>query len=289
MTRRRFAVAEHLIRTQPWELFMMVEMGTDRIHHGFWHYADPQHPRFAGHEHPLRWAIRDYYRQIDEAIGRLLTLMPDDVLLVVASDHGARALHGGIAVNEWLVERGYLVLDEYPSRPTPPAQLKINWRSTTCWSEGGYYARVFLNVRGREPQGSIARDDYEPLRDRLIDEMQSLPGPDGEALGTVVVKPDKIFRQCRGIPPDLMCYWGNLSWRSVGSVGHRQRYLYENDTGPDEANHDWEGIFISRDPLTAGRGQVAKQSLLDVGVSLLAAAGLSVPPDTAGQVTLRWT
>ena len=41
MTDRRFALAEHLLETKPWELFVMVEMGVDRMHHGFWKVTGP--------------------------------------------------------------------------------------------------------------------------------------------------------------------------------------------------------------------------------------------------------
>jgi predicted AlkP superfamily phosphohydrolase/phosphomutase len=289
MARRRFAVAEHLVATQPWHLFVMVEMGTDRLHHAFWHYGDPQHPRFAGDDHPLRWAMRDYYVQIDRHIGSLLEKLPDDVLVIVVSDHGARALHGGIAVNEWLMRQGHLVLHERPAQPTPPAKLKIDWPRTRAWSEGGYYARVFLNVQGREPSGSIPPAEYEAWRDRLIAELESLAGPDGRPLGTRVYRPQQLFRECHGVPPDLICYFGNLAWRSVGTVGGGEVFVYENDTGPDEANHDFPGIFISRDPLASGRGRCDNLRLLDITPSLLAASELPISPNIAGEPAIRWS
>lgn len=288
MTRRRFAVAEHLVTTQPWDLFVMVEMGTDRLHHGFWHFGDPQHPRFAGEDHPLRWAMRDYYVQLDRHIGSLLSKLPNEALVVIASDHGARALHGGIAINEWFVRQGYLMLEDMPSEPTPPGKLKIDWPRTRVWSEGGYYARVFLNVQGREPQGAIPPAEYESWRDRLIGELEALPGPDGRPLGTRVYRPESLFRECRGVPPDLICYFGDLAWRSVGTVGGGELYVYENDTGPDEANHDFPGIFISRDPLITGRGRGPNLRLLDVAPSLLHAAGLPLPNGSAGTPAIRW-
>ena len=69
MTDRRFALAEHLLETRPWQLFAMVEMGVDRIHHGFWKYMDPEH---RGHEpgNPFEHAIRDYYVHLDGLIAR---------------------------------------------------------------------------------------------------------------------------------------------------------------------------------------------------------------------------
>jgi predicted AlkP superfamily phosphohydrolase/phosphomutase len=232
--------------------------------------------------------MRDYYVQIDRHIGSLLEKFSDDVLVLVVSDHGARALEGGVAINEWLVRQGYLVLDEQPGEPTPPAKLKINWPRTRVWSEGGYYARVLLNVQGREPQGAIPPSEHEAWRERLIGELQAMPGPDGRPLGTRVYRPEQLFRECRGVPPDLICYFGNLAWRSVGTVGGGEVFVYENDTGPDEANHDFAGIFISRDPLASGRGRSSDLRLLDIGPSLLAAAGLPEPPSAAGQAGIRW-
>src|SRR5581483_10613851 len=43
MTDRRFALADHLLETRPWDLFAMVDMGTDRMHHAFWKDMDPSH------------------------------------------------------------------------------------------------------------------------------------------------------------------------------------------------------------------------------------------------------
>jgi predicted AlkP superfamily phosphohydrolase/phosphomutase len=264
------------------------------MHHAFWHYADPGHPRFAGDDHAWRWVLRDYYRELDHYVGELVAELPDDALLVVVSDHGAQPLLGGIAVNEWLVRAGHLVLHEYPTKPTPPAELKIDWSRTHAWSEGGYYARVFLNVRGREPQGLIDPAEYESWRTRFTVEMEELAGPQGEALGTRVHRPEDLWRECRGVPPDLICYWGDLSYRSIGTVGNAAGrvkaaiYVEGNDSGPDEANHDWSGVFISRDPLVGQSGRVEGLRLIDISVSLLAAAGLEVPGDTAGRIALRW-
>ena len=46
MTDKRFKVLNYLLCEKPWDFFMFVEMGVDRIHHGFWGYMDPAHPRY---------------------------------------------------------------------------------------------------------------------------------------------------------------------------------------------------------------------------------------------------
>jgi predicted AlkP superfamily phosphohydrolase/phosphomutase len=101
MTERRFQVARHLVRTKPWDFFMMVEMGTDRLHHVFWHHFDPAHPKYeAGNR--FETAFQDYYRALDAEVGALLEVLPDDTVVVLMSDHGARPMGGGVCFNEWL-------------------------------------------------------------------------------------------------------------------------------------------------------------------------------------------
>ena len=123
----------------------------------------------------------------------------------------------------------------------PIKDARIDWRRTLAWGDGGYYGRLFLNVKGREPQGLVEPADYEATRDELIAKLEAAPGPDGQPLGTKVLKPQDVYPEVRGVAPDLIVYFGDLEWRSVGSVGNPSLYTYENDTGPDGANHDRTG------------------------------------------------
>ena len=140
-----------------------------------------------------------------------------DVLVV--SDHGAKRMDGGICVNEWLMANGYLTLKEPPETAVPLSKVKIDWPRTKAWGDGGYYARVFLNVAGREPEGTIAPEDYEKVRDELIAGLKSIPDENGRDIGTQVYRPEELYKEVRGVAPDLIVYFGGLYWRSVGTVG----------------------------------------------------------------------
>ena len=246
MTGQHFAVARHLLDTRPWDFFMMVEIGVDRIHHAFWRYLDPAHPQYEP-EHRYRDVIRSYYQYVDEEIGELLERFDDDTAVLVVSDHGAQAMEGAICINEWLVQEGYLVLREQPSGVTPFRDVEVDWSRTRAWGEGGYYCRLCLNVEGREPEGVVPQSGYEALRDELIERLEALPGPDGP-IGTRVHRPEDLWQARRNIPPDLVVYFGNLAWRSNGSLGHGRHYTFENDTGPDDANHSSHGLCIVAGP-----------------------------------------
>jgi predicted AlkP superfamily phosphohydrolase/phosphomutase len=56
-------------------------------------------------------------------------------------------------------------------------KLDVNWEKTRVWSEGGYYARVFFNVKGREPQGVIDPADYERFRDEVRAKFEATADP----------------------------------------------------------------------------------------------------------------
>jgi predicted AlkP superfamily phosphohydrolase/phosphomutase len=275
-TQKHFAVARHLARTQPWDFFMLVEMGVDRIHHGFWSFMDPAHRRYVA-GNPFEGAIRQYYIYLDGEIGKLLDCLPPDTEVVVVSDHGATKLDGGVCINEWLIEQGYLALKEYPSSAISIDKAAIDWSRTRAWGDGGYYGRVFLNVRGREPQGTIPPEEVDGFLETLRAGLEAL------VPATRACRPQDLYREARGCPPDLIVYFGDLAWRSVGSVGGRSVYTYDNDTGPDEANHHWHGICIS--PWINGHtGEQAEPvRIFDVGPTILERFGVNVPEGIVGR------
>jgi len=283
-TRKHFRLASHLLATRRWDLFMMVEMGPDRLHHAFWHFCDPSDPRYDP-QHHFASAMLDYYRFLDAEIGHLLELIGDDTAVLVVSDHGAKRMEGAIAINDWLRETGYLVLLEDVAEPTQMKAGMVDWSRTKAWGEGGYCGRIFINVAEREPCGIVAAAEYEELREELISQVRSLCRADGRRLVSTAHRPEELYREVRGIAPDLVVYFGDLAWRAIGSVGHDSVFQHGNDTGPDGANHDWDGIFILRPagPRTAGR-RISGCNILDVAPTILHYLGLDVPGDMPGRV-----
>jgi predicted AlkP superfamily phosphohydrolase/phosphomutase len=288
MTETRFRLARHLLTTRPWDLFVMVEMGTDRIHHGFWRYFDPEHPLYVPGS-PYENAIRDYYIAVDRHIGELLEALPSGTLRIVISDHGAKRMDGGICFNEWLIREGYLALKEPVGGVTKFSPALVDWPRTKAWGDGGYYGRLFLNVQGREPQGVAPPEEVESLKEELIAKLEALGDEHGRPIGTKVFRPEAVYQAVNNIPPDLIVYFGDLNWRSVGSVGHGTVWTHENDTGPDDANHAQEGIVIlsGARPGMPGAGEERRgMSIYDIAPTILRAFGLE-PPAGMGRAALR--
>jgi predicted AlkP superfamily phosphohydrolase/phosphomutase len=271
MTEQHFVAIEHLMTTRPWDLFQFVEIGVDRLHHAFWKFWDRTHPKYEpGNRY--EGVMRDYYRMVDERLGRLLERLPERTDVLVVSDHGAKGMRGAFCVNQWLIEEGYLTLAAPPSGVMPIEKAAVDWGRTTAWGWGGYYARIFINVAGREPQGTVPAADYRRVRDELAARLRQIRDPVGRLMETRVYAPEELYPISAGDPPDLMVYFDDLYWRSAGTIGNTSLYLDENDTGPDDAVHAHEGLYVWHRPGTSG-GRRVDASIYDVAPAVLRVCG----------------
>jgi len=282
MTTHRFAVARHVWTHERPDLMALVDIGIDRLHHVLWRSLDTSDPD--RDSDPIkRSAALGYLAHVDRELGRLLDELGKRPSSRIASDHGARPLRGAIAINEWLIDRGYLVLNgPRPTTPTPLAQLSVNWEATRAWAEGGYYARVYLNVAGRNPRGSIAPERYEDERRALFGAIAEIPGPSGEPLNHRIETPEALYRVRHGSPPDLLVFFGDLDYRAAGTIGHGRVHLPHNDTGADACNHDWDGLFVHAGPGSAPSDEPQAWSIFDVTRTLLGAIGVTAPDELLG-------
>ena len=281
MTEKHFRVVRHLMSSVDWQYFQFVEIGIDRIHHGFWKYHDRQHRQYVP-GNPYESVITDYYQYVDREIGTLLEMIDRDTAVMVVSDHGAQRLDGGFCVNEWLRREGLLVLKSEPTTRMAFSPDLVDWPKTKVWSEGGYYARVFVNVEGREPDGTVRADEYEMFLDELTARFTALPDDRGAPMGSMVFRPQQIYRAVNNIAPDLIVHFGGLYWRSIGGVGYSDLYVQENDTGPDDCNHAQFGVFVLSAPGLPQSGEIQDFRLLDVAPTLLDLAGLPCAPSMQG-------
>ncbi len=288
MTRKHFEVVRYLMSTVDWDYFQFVEIGLDRIHHGFWKHYDPLH-RLHEPGSPYQSVVTDYYRYLDGEIGKTLELIEDDTAVLVVSDHGAQRLEGGFCVNEWLYREGLLALKERPAKPTPFSPAMVDWPRTKVWSEGGYYARVFVNVEGREPDGTVPQAEYDSFLAKLRARFEALDDDRGESMGNLVFRPRDLYREVRNVPPDLIVHFGGLRWRSIGGLGYDTLHVAENDTGPDDCNHAQFGSFVLAAPDVQMRGEVQGAHLLDIAPTLLDLMQLPREPAMQGKSLLART
>jgi len=284
MTEKRFQLIKHLLKNKEWDFFMVVEMGPDRIQHGFWKFFDRSHRKYVP-DSPFKNTIPEYYQYLDSQIGELLDLIGEDTVVIIVSDHGAKKMEGCININDWLIEEGYLQLKEEPSGIVRLKEAQVNWEKTKAWGLGGYYGRLFLNVKGREPQGVVDPADYERIRNEIAEKLRALKDDRGHYMNTKVIKPEEVFKgPYVQEAPDLFIYFGDLFWRSTEDIGHDSIYSFDTEVGPDDAVHDEYGVFILYDPRRRGGKRKIGLKMVDGAPTILHLLGLPIPEDMEGKV-----
>jgi predicted AlkP superfamily phosphohydrolase/phosphomutase len=198
------------------------------------------------------------------------------------SDHGAQAMRGGLCINDWLIQEGYLVLADKPPGVTSLDLCEVDWPKSTAWGSGGYYGRIFFNIEGREPHGTIPAGEVPAFAAELTTRLEAMSDPSGQPLGNRVFRPDDVYARVNNIPPDLIVYFGDLAWRSVGSVGNDDLYVFENDTGPDDANHAQHGMYILNQP-GQRQGQHIDRTWKAVAPTMLEMLKLDIPPEMSDE------
>jgi predicted AlkP superfamily phosphohydrolase/phosphomutase len=92
ITHLRTDVSIAELKKDEYGLFIMVIGATDRAHHDWWKFIDPEHPAYDAREAAL---YGDYvlkvYQAADECIGKFLEAVDDDTTVIVMSDHGGMA------------------------------------------------------------------------------------------------------------------------------------------------------------------------------------------------------
>ena len=244
MSDTRFKLVEKLLKEKPWDFFFMVEIGIDRLHHAFWRYIDEDHHLYEKND-MMRNKFISYFEMVDRHIGKMIEMMDDDTVMMIVSDHGAKGMKGAFAINQWLIKEGYLKLkNEKVSPGSSLDEIDVDWANTKAWAWGGYYARIFLNIKGRESQGLIDPSKVKEEISVLKEKLKNIKGPNGEEWKTIVFEPEEKYDVVNGDRSDLFVYLDDLNWRAAGTLGYETDYLLENDTGPDDAVHDYDGIYI---------------------------------------------
>jgi predicted AlkP superfamily phosphohydrolase/phosphomutase len=140
---------------EPWDLFMAVFTGTDRLMHFLFEaFEDPAHEHFD--------AFKAHFRKIDEFLGWLLDRMEGEDNLLMLSDHGFERIENEVYVNNALREWGFLHLKKDP--PEGPEDIGPGTRAFALDP-----ARIFVNREGRYPHGAVKTGEEAGLLDELED------------------------------------------------------------------------------------------------------------------------
>ena len=150
----------HLMDNTPWDLFIGVITGTDRLHHFFFDAKDdPTHAFYSD--------FMDYYRRVDAFFGRFLDHTGPLARLIVLSDHGFTRLKKQVYLNRILRSLGYLSF----SRPGPQSLDDIHPGSQAFAMDP---TRIYLNSNERFRRGILSSSEAREIRAKLKHDLGAL-------------------------------------------------------------------------------------------------------------------
>jgi predicted AlkP superfamily phosphohydrolase/phosphomutase len=156
------AACRHLLRTRDWDLFLTQVHILDMAYHEYWGTVDPSHPAYDPATAGRYWdLLGQAHAIVDQLIGAIVDLADDQTLVLVLGEHGHDSYHTTLLVNHLLLREGLLHLRV--DRRTGAA--RIDWPRTAAYASS---YRVYLNLKGRDPQGTVAPSDESELADRII-------------------------------------------------------------------------------------------------------------------------
>jgi len=165
--------------------------------------------------------IRDMYERMDRLAGKAMEQLDPETVLFVLSDHGFCHFRRGVDLNAWLRENGYLVLQN-DAAESGRYFAGVDWDRTRAYCLG--LSGLYLNLKGREPNGVVRPDEAEALQNELISKLSGLE--DAERGGVAILRVYATRRLYRGpylnAAPDLIVGYNEVyrtSWdAAVGKV-----------------------------------------------------------------------
>ncbi len=244
----RYKAFSHYVEADDWDLFFGVFMTTDRVNHFL--FKDYEH------DGEYKEEFIEFYRKVDDYIGRLREALADDVTLIVASDHGFTSLDYEVHFNAWLRQEGWLSF-----RTDEPEELDDIADDTRAYSF--IPGRFYINLEGREPRGSVPQEEYEEVRAELKAELEELEGPEGQKVVSRVVEKEDAFRGDHDdIAPDLVAIPSKGFDLKSGFKGGETVF----STGPRNGMHSFDDTALFIDDPDASIGDA---DLLDIAPTIL--------------------
>ncbi len=237
---------------------------SDRIQHMFW-----------GSGTEPGSVIHKMYLEMDRLVGDTLDRMKNNHRLIVLSDHGFTSFHTCIDFNRWLVDNGFMVLED-GVKTVNESFHGVDWSKTRAYAMG--LSGINLNIRGREGRGIVEPNEAEPLMKEIKDLLLTLKDGDTRVIRSVKFAKDIYSGGYVDRSPDIIpgtdtgyrADWGCVT----GGVGSQT--LYPN-------NRHWNGDHCHDSDLVKGvlftswKHRTESPSIVDVAPTVLSMLGVEPP------------
>jgi predicted AlkP superfamily phosphohydrolase/phosphomutase len=160
------------------------------------------------------------------------------------------------------------------------ASRQVDFPASIAYMRARTELGVRINLAGREPEGVVAPEDYERVREEVIDALRTAETPDGEPVFEEVAPRERYFSgpyaekavDIVTVPNDFQHF---LSAQLLGE---------QFGTSTEPWNHKLDGVFAAAGEGIDAGTPLANAHLFDVAPTILAALGLAPSDRMDGRV-----
>ena len=304
---------KYVLDNKEWDMAFSWVGTIDHIEHVLYSGIEPKARVYDPDKADFCWhMIRETYRQVDENIGKILEGVDlDNTYVVLISDHGMTHLDWNPYVKEHLSRAGLLeyLLD---LSTDDSSNLKINWSNTKCHPLEPCHAHIFINLKGRDPQGIVDPADYEKVQEEIIRCLLNMKNPEtGEQVVALAIKKkeagtlgifegpgydrvgDVLYAWNPGYMSHPFIYRSKIQYRDGTERIIANPELYEaaglcrNFTGVHlalPALHDMHACMLMVGPKVTKYERKYPAKIIDVAPTLCKLLNIDVPRDAEGGV-----
>ncbi len=232
------------------------------------------------------------YMKMDEIIKAIIDkTSPQNVF--IASDHGFGSMKAILNINTWLQKHHFLnwknpaliffkrVRAELQRRYFPQRYPGhgvflnyIDWQNTRAFSPVD--SGIYINLKGREPMGSVPESEYETVRTHIIDTLQN----EFPEKATVYRREEIYSGSFLDEMPDIV-YWID-EYESRCGITTR---VYQEPRLPGHINtHRIDGIFIASGAEVRKTSEPQAFHIYDIAPTVLHMFNSGIPTEYDGKV-----
>lgn len=275
----------YLLTNKEWDLYFTHIHTPDYFYHLFAAKVDPALNADAADLARWREIEARMYQSLDTALGEIAAAAPRRTLFVLVSDHGAKASGQRVNPGRILADAGLTALTGADDLEVAgefaaySGRKSVDWSRTRAVANGSCF--VWINLKGRDPEGIVAPEDYGVVQNEVIKALYDYTDPATglKPIAFALKKEDARFL-------DL---YGN----QVGDVV----FCYANEFGAQHGPHfpsarqsmgDMRGLLAFSGP-GVRRGHVLERNvnLKDVVPTICHLMELPIPRDAEGAVVYQ--
>jgi len=303
---KHFSAFTYLLKKCEWNFGFIVFVTTDRIQHKYWYDK----------------VLLEHYKRIDKKLKEILDTIDEEVIVFLVSDHGFGPVKYTLNINEFLIKEGYLKLKKGNKQvafnlftlmrkskllplakafinllpPTTAKRLKekaspisfekmdIDWSNTKAFAYA-VLGDIYLNVKGREANGIVDPDEYDKIREEIIEKITNLEYK-GKKMNIQIFKKEEVYPGATlwDSLPDLIILPTDDGIHAINpNIGRGEIITESKGTN---GNHRLNGIFLTYGP-GIKKGQRVDAKIYDIAPTILHIFGLPIPNDMDGRVLME--